>query len=59
MYVETVADSRLPTLDEVYDVVQRDWLGDRRAAAVDALYRRLAEHYRIEIEPPAGAEAVQ
>jgi len=58
VYVETVADSRLPTLEEVYDVVQRDWLGDRRKVAVDALYDRLAENYRIEIEPPAEAGAM-
>lgn len=55
VYVENVADARMPSLDEVHDEVQRDWFSERRSEAVDALYTRLAENYRIEIEPPAQA----
>jgi len=53
VFVESVAEARSPSLGEVYDEVQRDWFSERRGAAVDALYSRLAENYRIEVEPPA------
>lgn len=47
--------SRIPDRDEVLREVTNDFMNDRRASAVDALYTRLAEDYRITIEPLATA----
>ena len=41
----------IPSLEQVRDVVQRDWFSVQRRAAVDGLYQRLAGNYNIEIEP--------
>jgi len=47
---------RIPSLDEVEREVTNDFLSERRARAVDALYTGLAEDYTITIEAP-GTDA--
>lgn len=44
-----------PALEQVRDVVQRDWFSLRRREAVDSLYQRLAENYTIVIEQAEAA----
>jgi hypothetical protein len=51
VFIESRESGRTPELAEVRDVVQREWLSQRRREAVDSMYERLAENYRIEIEP--------
>ncbi len=50
-------DGRKPTLDEVRERVQRDWYAQRRSEAVEAMYQRLGERYRVTVEPLAAADA--
>lgn len=50
VFVEDRVAGRLPVLDEVRPVVQRELLSQRRKGSVDGLYERLAENYSIEIE---------
>lgn len=47
--------SRIPERDAVLREVTNDFMNDRRASAVDALYTRLAEDYRITVEPRGTA----
>lgn len=56
VFIERREAGRVPGLDEVRDEVQREWLSERRRQAVDQLYERLAENYRIEIEPVTDSE---
>ncbi len=44
-------DGRKPRLDEVRERVQRDWYAQRRVEAVEAMYQRLGERYRVTVEP--------
>jgi len=57
VFIERREAGRMPELPEVREVVQREWLSQRRRLAVDALYERLAENYSIEIEPLVDAPA--
>jgi len=50
VFIERREAGRTPELPEVREAVQREWLSQRRRQAVDALYERLAENYRVEIE---------
>jgi hypothetical protein len=50
VFIEAREAGRAPELAEVREAVQREWLSERRRAAVDGLYERLAENYTIEIE---------
>lgn len=49
--VDDVTTGYLPEIDEVRDELQRDWLYDRRNAAIDELYAQFSENYNIEVEP--------
>ena len=51
VFIEARVAGRVATLEEVRDAVQREWLSERRRAAVDGMYDRLARNYTIEIEP--------
>lgn len=51
VYVFEVEPGRQPTLDEVRSQVELEVKTLRRKASIDSLYERLAENYRIEIEP--------
>jgi hypothetical protein len=51
VFIESREAGRVPALDEVRDTVQREWFAARRKEAVDGMYERLAEKYRIDVEP--------
>lgn len=44
--------ARLPALDEVRDLVLREWLNDRRERLSEQFYRQLRERYTVVIESP-------
>jgi len=53
-------EGRLPSLDEVRPIVEREFLNDRRTRQLDAMYDRLLERYRVVVErrdADAGAAA--
>lgn len=54
VFISNRQPQQVPQLEQVRDEVQRDWFSQRRREAVDGLYQRLAERYRIEIEAPAA-----
>lgn len=56
VFIEHREAGRAALLEDVRDAVQREWLSQRRRAAVDGLYERLGGNYRIEIEPLDVAE---
>ncbi len=43
-------EGRLPALDEVRPVVEREFLNDRRTRELNAMYDRLLERYRVTVE---------
>jgi len=43
-------EGRLPSLDEVRPIVEREFLNDRRTRELDAMYDRLLERYRVTVE---------
>lgn len=46
-------DARLPSLDEVREAVERDFLAQRRDQQRDLAYRKLRDKYEIVIETPS------
>jgi hypothetical protein len=50
VFIDERREGRLPQLDEVRDVVRREWERDRREAMVAQFYRNLLEKYEIVIE---------
>lgn len=48
--IESRSDSRLPTLPEVIDQVQRDWAYEKRREMNEAVLERLAARYELTIE---------
>lgn len=52
--IENFVPARDASLDEVRQQITSEWFAQRREAATDELYNRLAEHYTIEIEPLSG-----
>ena len=48
--IDQIVEARVPLLDEIRDVVQREWLVDRRKAAQATLYDQLRAKYTITIE---------
>jgi len=51
VYIESRVPGRLPDLNEVRELVQRDWISQRGRETIEGLYDRLAENYTIEVEP--------
>jgi len=49
---------RFPELAEIRDLVERDYMAERRQELKDITYRKLREGYEIIIEESAGAAAV-
>jgi len=43
-------EGRLPSLDEVRPIVEREFLNDRRTRELDAMYDRLLGRYRVIVE---------
>lgn len=54
VYVSGRRDARLPALDEVRELVLREWLNSRREEMGEEFYRRLRERYTVVIESPAS-----
>lgn len=50
VYVEERIEGRLPGLGEIEEKVRRRWLEDRRTAAIEEMYKGLAENYSVTIE---------
>ncbi|MEN8162365.1 MAG: peptidylprolyl isomerase [Myxococcota bacterium] len=50
--LEAREPGRTPSLDEVRQVVERDWAAARREEANEAFYQALRERYEVTIEPP-------
>lgn len=48
--IEQIVEGRVPPLDEIRDVVQREWLVDRRESAQQAFFQALRDRYTITIE---------
>ncbi len=48
--IDQIVEARVPLLDEIRDVVQREWLVDRRRAGQAALFDQLRAKYVITIE---------
>lgn len=46
-------DGRLPELNEVRDVVEREWLAANRKELKDNIYKKLRKKYTVVIEQPA------
>jgi hypothetical protein len=55
--IDKLVEGRVPALDEVRDVVQREWLLDRRKAAQQAFFDSLRDKYTITIEDHVAPEA--
>jgi hypothetical protein len=55
--VAAVEPARLPPFEQVRAAVEREWLAEHRAAALDAQYRKLLAQYQVRIDdaPPAAA----
>ncbi len=50
-------DRRTPMVDEVRELVKRDWLREELAAANEKYYQGLRARYAVRIEHPRGASA--
>lgn len=57
VFIEEREAGRAPELADVRDAVQREWSSQRRRAAVDSLFERLAGNYTVEIEPLLDSHA--
>jgi len=53
VYVEERRPARAPELDEIKDVIARDFMSDRRKRQLESMYARLLERYAVRIEMPA------
>ena len=52
MNVTGRVEGRMPTLDEIRLVVQREWLAAQRVELKDLAYDRLREGYEVVVELP-------
>ena len=50
VYIDARVAGRVPQLDEIESEVEERWRDAKRSAAVDNMYQRLTESYRITIE---------
>jgi hypothetical protein len=55
--VDERTPGRVPTLDEVRDVVRRDWFADRRAESKRRFYDSLRERYEVIVDMPVAEES--
>ena len=44
----------MPSLEEIRDVVEREWRAAERRKANDTFYERLRQKYAVSIEMPAA-----
>jgi PPIC-type PPIASE domain len=59
VFVSRRVEGRLPSLEEIRPVVQREVLTERRTAELNAMYERLLKRYRITVQQRAGTGAEQ
>ena len=52
VFVSERAQGRVPELDEVREVVRREWMNAQRDKATEAFYQKLLARYSISIEAP-------
>ena len=50
VFIDSRSAGRLPELDEIAAAVEEKWRSARRSAAIEDLYRLLAEKYKVTIE---------
>lgn len=50
VFVRERRDGRLPALDEIRPVVERDFMAAQRTAHIEAMYERLLARYRVDIQ---------
>jgi PPIC-type PPIASE domain len=50
--VDDRTDGRVPALEEVHDVVRRDWANAQRTAASEKYYQALLRRYTVTVERP-------
>jgi hypothetical protein len=55
--IEQIEDGRVPPLSEIRDIVQRDWLSERRRSAQATLFEQLRSKYAITIEDYVAPDA--
>jgi hypothetical protein len=55
VYVTGRLPARMPALDEVREKVESEWRRERRAAASEAMYRRLLARYTVSVAPASTA----
>lgn len=55
--IDQIVEARVPTLDEIREEVQREWLVDRREAAQQAFFDSLRDKYTITIEDYVAPES--
>ena len=47
-------DEKLPVLDEIRDVVEREWVADRKKELKENIYNKLRDKYTVVFEQPAN-----
>jgi parvulin-like peptidyl-prolyl cis-trans isomerase-like protein len=52
--VGTREDGRVPTIDEIRDLLVREHQSEKRRASIESLYQALRERYEIVVERPAS-----
>ena len=57
--VDDRTDSRLPTLEEVREVVRRDWANAQRAEASEKYFQALLRRYTVTVEPAQSVLATE
>ncbi len=54
VFIEARSEGRQPALDEVRAAVEREWFVAEKDRAIDGLYERLRQQYRVRVEQSAG-----
>jgi uncharacterized coiled-coil protein SlyX len=57
VFVRERQEGRVPALEDVRPIVEREFTADRRRRQLDAMYERLLEGYRVTIEKRAATPA--
>lgn len=53
VFVERIKSGRLPALNEIRNIVRREWINARSLEASDRFYEALQKRYEVKIEKPA------
>jgi parvulin-like peptidyl-prolyl cis-trans isomerase-like protein len=57
--IDNRTDSRLPALQEVRELVRRDWANTQRAEATEKYYQALLRRYTVTVEPAQPVMATE